>query len=158
MRSIIGFCLFLLAALSSAHAADFKGTPRVIDGNTLKFGETEVALWSLNAPLPHEKCLSTKGKEFPCGKTARRTLDMLLQSRPVECEKQGRAVDKEGRPLVVCYLMGMDINEQMVLSGWAMIIPDEADRYARSQYAAKKTRSGMWRSLRFKPDDFQGRK
>jgi len=161
MRYFPGFAvavLFFTLQTVAAYAADFSGKVQVLDGNTLKFGDTEVALWSLNAPLSDEQCVSTKGKPFPCGKTAFRTLDMLIQNRPIECDIQGDAKDKMNRPLVVCFLQGMDINEQMVLTGWAVILPDESNRYARSQYAAKKTRSGMWRSLRFKPEDINGRK
>lgn len=156
--SIFVLALTAMITSSQTQAADYSGKVAVIDGHTLKFGKTEVVLWSLNAPLPDEKCLSTRGKEFPCGKTAYRTLSMLIQGRSIDCNVQDGRRDKLNRPLVVCYLQRMDINNQMVLSGWAVVMPNEGERYSRSQHAAKKTRSGMWRSLRFSPDDFKGRK
>jgi|GEM_PF-1527622 len=161
MRFIAGIFILALSILplpSQATAADFSGKATVVDGNTLSFGETKVSLWALNAPSQKEQCLSTRGKIFPCGKTANRTLTMLIQGRSIECDIKDGAKDKQSRPLVICRLMGMDINEQMVLSGWAVAKADEGEQYSRSQYAAKKTRSGMWRSLSFKPEDIRGRK
>ncbi len=150
------FALLALLVAASAHAEDFSGMPNVINGYTLEINNTKMYLWGVNSPAKDEYCLSTKGKRFTCGAAADRTLRVLLQSKPVECKEMGKAVD--GTPLVQCFIEKFDVADQLVLNGWAVVKADESNRYSYSEKTARLTKSGMWKSLRFKPDQIQGRK
>ncbi|MCW9035179.1 MAG: thermonuclease family protein [Alphaproteobacteria bacterium] len=149
------FALIVAFATSSAFADDSKGTPKVINGYTMEINNTKVYLWGVNGPNKDEYCLSTKGKRFTCGAAAERTLRVLLQSKSPECKEMGKADDNT--PLVQCSIDRFDVADQLVLNGWAVAKTDETDRYSYSEKTAKITKSGMWKSLTFKPNQILGR-
>jgi endonuclease YncB( thermonuclease family) len=45
---------------SPAHAADFTGVPRIVDGDTLAIGSTKVRLEGIDAPETDQVCLNAK--------------------------------------------------------------------------------------------------
>lgn len=152
------FFLVLLALMlpSMANAEEFSGDALIVNGYTIELGGARAVLWGVNAPNEHETCESSKGKPFTCGLAAKRTLGILIQGRPITCETKGETPD--GRPTVLCKLDGFDLAEQLVLNGWAVAYRPETDRYLYSQKTAKVTKSGMWKSLKFAPEQIHGRK
>jgi len=55
------------------------------------------------------------------------------------------ARDRYGRLLAVCYAGPFDINEQMVLDGWAMAYRKYSEDYVRAETFARARREGLWR-------------
>jgi endonuclease YncB( thermonuclease family) len=98
--------------------SDGTGTPHgfaVSDGDTVKFGRQRVRLFGIDAPEKLQPC--DDGKWFP-GSLATEALIRIIAGRPVSC----RQVDydrKNNRPVVQCYAGAGDLQEQIVLVGWA---------------------------------------
>ncbi len=62
----------------------------------------------------------------------------------VTCKGDSR--DRYDRLIAVCYIGGADINEQMVLQGWALAYRRYSTDYVRAEKAAKSLSRGMWGS------------
>ena len=87
----------------------------VSDGDTVKFGKQPIRLFGIDAPEKLQPC--DDGKWFP-GPLATKALIAFIAGRPVSC----RQVDydrKNNRPVAQCYAGDDDLQEQMVLAGWA---------------------------------------
>lgn len=118
--------------------------PRVIDGDTLAFGDRHVRLWGIDAPELAQVCQFEDGSDYPCGNAARVHLQALVDGRAVTCELQ--AHDKYGREVSRCTVAGADLAAGMVQEGWALDWPRYSSGYYDSaQSFAKDNRLGMWR-------------
>lgn len=115
--------------------------PYVIDGDTLKIGETRIRLIHIDAPEMAQIC-SDNEKTIFCGLKAREYLVKLLEFSIVECISEGE--DKYGRLLANCVANEIDINKNMVQSGWAVINPKYSRKYIHEQAAAKDRKVGIW--------------
>jgi endonuclease YncB( thermonuclease family) len=96
----------------------------VSDGDTVKFGKQLIRLFGFDAPEKLQPC--DDGKWFP-GPMATTALIRIIAGRPVSC----RQVDydrKNNRPVAQCYAGEDDLQEQMVLAGWAWAYT-QYDRY-----------------------------
>jgi endonuclease YncB( thermonuclease family) len=114
--------IVLLAAASPTLAQTIDGTGTahgfaVSDGDTVKFGKQLIRLFGIDAPERLQPC--DDGKWFP-GPLATEALVRIIAGRPVSC----RQVDydrKNNRPVAQCYAGDDDLQEQMVLAGWAWV-------------------------------------
>ena len=143
MRALI-FIAVLLFPLVVA-SADVEGEPKVIDGRTIEIDGQQIRLWGLDAPDIDQVCF-TKKKHIPfrCGVVALEKLQKMLSHQVITCK--GDETDGEGRLIAVCYSGRIEVNENIVLSGWGMADPSQTDKYNRVQGAARNMRSGLWRA------------
>jgi endonuclease YncB( thermonuclease family) len=63
----MGRLIFLLLFCLSAHAEEITGNPHIIDGDSIRIGDTEIRLHGIDAPEAKQLC-KVKGKEWRCGK------------------------------------------------------------------------------------------
>ncbi len=126
-------------AAAQEHAA---GRPRVVDGDTLAFGEERVRILDIDAPEMDQSCLDAKGRAYACGEAATRALEGLAGEAEVRCSGPGR--DVYGRMLARCEAGGRDLGAEMVRSGWAVIYRKLTDAYAAEEAAAEAAGAGMW--------------
>ena len=105
-------------AVSPALAADFKGVPRIVDGDTLVIDSTKIRLDKIDAPETDQFCLNENGVRWTCGIEARDQLAAHIAGRDVTCSSKGTDVYK--RTLAICSLAGEDLNAWMVQQGWAL--------------------------------------
>jgi endonuclease YncB( thermonuclease family) len=96
-----GFCLLAIAifALFSTFDADAKSI-RVIDGDGLEIDGVAHRLFGIDAPEQGQKCNRKGGGNWPCGKSATRALQKLIEQGPVQCKSRGRG--EYGRLLSLC--------------------------------------------------------
>ena len=121
-----------------------RGPARVIDGDTLWVGESQVRLQGIDAPALDQTCQTRKNKRQDCGQLAKQALARLVRGQRVACK--GNRTDSSGRLIALCRLGPFSINEQMVIDGWALAHGDGGEAYARAQTFAKARREGIWRS------------
>jgi endonuclease YncB( thermonuclease family) len=92
------------------------GAARVIDGDSLRIGQTEIRLKGIDAPEGRQTC-ERGGATWRCGEAAANELRRLTQGA-VSCRIVER--DQHGRSLGFCDSEGRDINRALVLSGAAV--------------------------------------
>ncbi|HEC16160.1 MAG TPA: thermonuclease family protein [Sedimenticola sp.] len=144
-RVLIFICMAVALLLPPAAFADVEGEPKVIDARTIEINGQQIRLWGIDAPDIDQLCF-TKKKHIPfrCGVVAIEKLQKLLSNQVITCK--GDKKDEEGRLIAVCYSGRVEVNENVVLSGWGVADPKQTDKYNRAQGAAQNMRDGMWRS------------
>lgn len=130
------------AASANASAADVKGRPEVLSGDTLRIGRVTVRLHGIDAPEDGQYCENAYGRPFECGIQALDALDEMIGRRSVTCV--GDKSNKEGQLLAVCYAGDMNLNSRMVRTGWAVARPAEEPDYAILEKLAKSEKAGIW--------------
>ena len=134
-----------LAALAAAgwfvrrEPADITGTARVIDGDSLTVAGVEIRLYGIDAPEYRQYCFR-RGRPWPCGIDATRTLRTLIANRPVAC--RAREEDRYGRTVASCSVEGRDLGAAMVAGGHAVAYGD----YQLEERAARNAGRGIWSS------------
>lgn len=149
MNKIIAISILLLLPLISM-AEEISGEPKLIDSKTIEIDGQQVRFWGLDAPDLDQICY-TQGKRrspFRCGASTYEKIGKMLQNQTLTCK--GDEHDAEGRLVAICYShmgnMEIEVNEQLVLSGWAVADPKVGKRYKRFENVAKEFRDGLWRS------------
>ena len=97
-----------------------------------------------NAQRPPEHQITT-----PAEKWALAHLKSLIASRQVSCV--GHELDKYERLLAVCSTADTELNQEMVLQGWAISFGD----YEREEAIARQNASGIWRGKFVSPDKWR---
>ncbi len=126
-----------------------KGDAKVIDGRTVEINGQQVVMQEMDAPDLDQICFTKKEHyKFRCGVVAAEKLAKLIAHNPLSCE--GTKTDDKGRLMATCWVgdppQRIDINQQAVLSGWAVYDPAQSDRYKRVQGVARTLRLGLWRA------------
>lgn len=137
-RLLIGASLALLAiALAARAGEEIVGPARVIDGDTIRIGDTRIRLAGIDAPE-----LDTRE-----GKLARLFLVRALGNQEVRCRDTGERTYK--RIVATCSIGTIDLGEFIVREGWARDWPKfSRGRYAEAEAEAQAAGRGIWRGSR----------
>ena len=114
IAAIIGFALVLWLQ-EDVFRDEINGSALVVDGDSLKFNGERVRLLGIDAPELHQKC-QKEGKSWKCGRAATTALKNMIGTQKVEC--RGVEFDRHERLLATCYVNGMNLNRNMVQTGW----------------------------------------
>ena len=127
---------------SDGDAAVVTGRAKVLDGDTIDIAGTRIRLEGIDAPESAQMC-SRKGKGlWPCGEEATEHLKRLTSGRRVVCNDAGE--DRYGRMLGWCAVDGLDINAEMVRSGFAWAFVRYSKRYVSAEREARQAEAGIW--------------
>src|SRR5262245_19405869 len=96
----------------TAQAGDLAGIPRIVDGDTMVIGTTEIRLEGIDVPETDQVCLDATGVRWTCGIEARDRLVAHIAGREIVCTSSG--TDSYKRMLGTCRVMGEDLNRWMV--------------------------------------------
>ncbi len=141
------FCLYSFCAVSAQNVL-------VVDGDSIKIGNKRIRLEGIDAPEYNQTCYYYNKKKYNCGKKAKKYLQSLVNQGRVTCIEKD--VDIYKRSLSSCYVTNsinnkININEQMVKSGWALVYKNKFSDYSSAQDYAKKSRLGVWKGKFMKP-------
>ena len=136
------FAAAIFLFLPGLALADLAGKPVVMDGDTMLFGEHEVTLYGVHAPLITQSCGAT-GKVWSCGWEAALRLEQAIGEEEVTCVAVEDAGD-DGTQLARCRAAGEDLAGLMIDAGF--VVPDEArgGDYAVRAAAAAERGAGIW--------------
>lgn len=126
----------------AAGGGTIRGIPRVVDGDTIHMGSLKIRLQGIDAPESKQECEQQDGKRYRCGERASRKLKKLIGQFAVECNDLG--TDRYGRTLAKCYADGMDLNGEMVKSGWAVAYRKYSVDYVPEEVMARWNGAGIW--------------
>jgi endonuclease YncB( thermonuclease family) len=152
---------FLLCALlagavaASAWFADretvkVSGRVRIIDGDSLVVGGTEIRLYGIDAPEYFQTC-TRAGRPWRCGLDAKDALRAATTGRAVSCSP--REQDRYGRTVAECRAGGVDLGAAMVKGGMAVAY----GAYGADERDARDARRGIWSSQFDRPADWRAR-
>ena len=132
--------LICIASVESAET-ETAGTARVIDGDTIEVSGQRIRLHGIDAP-EHKQMSQRDGEEWDCGRQATIALHEKIGKKPVRCEERDR--DHYGRIVAGCFFRDTDINEWLVLQGWAVAYVRYSRDYMPAEATAKSERRGIW--------------
>lgn len=145
--AIVGAMLLVAALL---HRQEVSGPVRVVDGDTIAYGERRVRLKGIDAPELAQLC--ERGSEsYRCGLDARQALAALVGAGLVTCRLDGR--DRYGRDLGRCEAGGRDLGAELVIRGLAVAYGG----YAREEDEARRRRLGVWAGRFERPAEWRRR-
>lgn len=122
-------------------SSDFSNTLEITDGDSLKIGKNRVRLQGIDAPELKQKCVK-ENQEYNCGVDSKNFLKYLVNDSDVECEY--KELDRYNRILGMCFVNGVNINEQMVENGWALAYRKYNKIFIDNESNAKKRSRGIW--------------
>ena len=118
-------------------------------GTVIWIGETKIRLHGIDAPEMKQTCKTSKGKKQMCGILAKQALERLVKGQDVTCKGDKR--DRYKRLIAVCYVGPFNINEQMVVDGWALAYWQYSNDYISEENSARIATSGLWRGKFLEP-------
>jgi len=154
------FKLFWATTISviaiGVHGAEaISGNPRVVDGDSLKFGSVAVRLHGIDAPESGQVC-SRNGQDWRCGFEAKAALAALVKNHWVDCSEIDK--DRYGRIIAVCSIggpLGIELNREMVATGWAIAYRRYSTDYVTEEMEAQKSGRGIWSGSFVTPEQWR---
>jgi endonuclease YncB( thermonuclease family) len=133
--------LFVRAPAQSGRLLTQASQIAVVDGGTLRLGQTVVRLAGIEPPQRGRTCRTAEGGAVDCGTAAANALAGLVRKRDVDCRLRG--ADRLGRPLAYCEAGGIELNRALVSEGWVRAAKD-APELSEEEKLAKLQRRGLW--------------
>lgn len=114
----------------------------VVDGETLRLGDRTLRLKGLDAPDRGEACRNAGGIAVDCAAASAEALSRLLNGRSITCQIEGR--DSFGRGLGRCAAGGIDVNLELVSTGFAIAAPGSRGALVSAETEARQAGRGLW--------------
>ena len=125
---------------------------KVIDGDSIIINKYEIRLHDIDAPEYKQQCSDKEGKPYPCGINSLRFLTKLIYKKEVNCKVIAR--DYYKRYLATCYKNDLNINNELVKTGNAVIYSNDS-KYYRTEQIAKKAKIGIWQGKFLIPKQYR---
>lgn len=139
----------LLLVLGVLFSAPARANVRVIDGDSLMVDGVEVRLEGIDAPEYHQECYDKDEKPYPCGKKAYEFL-LEIVGQDTTCEEIEK--DRYHRSVAVCYSQGKNLNQEMIVNGWAVAYTSYTNAFAKEEKDAKSAKKGIWQGRFMRPE------
>ena len=159
-RSAVDAPIFLvvltlvLAVMTRLGIIDLEpGAMQVVDGDSLRRGDTDIRLHGIDAPEYRQSCRDKHDTEYFCGKQAADALRGLVKGKDISCASV--ETDRYGRAVAVCRVGELEINREMVRLGWAIAYSSHGTFYLGVEAEAKKAKRGIWAGSFERPEDYR---
>jgi endonuclease YncB( thermonuclease family) len=136
------FLFILVISPSFAQTKTIEGRTRVIDGDTLKIGKSRIRLHGIDAPESKQRCKDKKLSHWLCGQAATKALKEKIDGKVVQCLSDKK--DRYKRYIAICSVDGGNLNQWLVLNGWAVAYRKYSKDYIKVETIAKSRETGIW--------------
>ena len=150
-KYLIFLFLYFTLFQQNIFAKEIYGNPRIIDGDSIEINNEKIRFLGIDAFEKKQKCYRKDGAKYNCGEISTSTLHTIISEQPIRCVTKKK--DHYKRWLATCYIGTLDINENMVLLGHALIFMSE--KYKDAQKEAKKSNAGAWAGEFILPSKFR---
>lgn len=145
LKPIIGVAM-AIASFTQPAAADIRGTPTIIDGDSLELKGQRVDLFGIDSPEPGTICWKENGDSFDCGRIATTALLDLTAGLDVICVPLEESAPERTEAMpATCTAGSFSLNRNMVHTGWALADRTATDDYVETEDQAKAAKRGLWR-------------
>lgn len=144
-----------LLLTSIAAAAEIRGVPKILDGDTVEIGDQRIRIFGIDAPEMEQLCLDAAAQRSTCGLSARNALSSFGARRSWSCTST--EIDQYGRQVARCLIEGQDVGRWMVAHGWALAFIRYSSAYVEDEKAARAARRGLWSGAFISPWDWRFR-
>lgn len=150
---VVALTMLALGVMEFLPGNNIAGNMRVIDGDSLRPADNghDIRLQGIDAPELGQRCRDARGRDYQCGRQARRHLKAIIAGREVKCRVMD--VDRYQRSISVCHAGDTDLNRQMVADGWALAY--RLPIYVPAERSAKNARKGIWQGDFDQPENWR---
>jgi endonuclease YncB( thermonuclease family) len=137
-------------------AAVVSGTGRAIDGDSVLVGAgksvVDIRLYGIDAPEHDQKCQTTSGAAWECGREAVAELAKLVDGRQLSCKVMELEKIGARRPIAKCFDGSNSVADDMLRKGmaWAFrrYLKDDSElkHFVELEAEAKAKRTGIWQA------------
>lgn len=125
----------------------------VVDGDTLKIGDTTYRLHGIDTPEHGQKCNRAGGGTWRCGRESTSALKKLIDGKPVRCDDRGQ--DDYQRTIAVCHVGDLEINDTLVRRGYAWAFTTYSMDYVNVENEARARGVGIWQAPTQTAEEFR---
>ena len=140
LSGAVVLAVFLIT--DTAYAEDIAGHPRIVDGDTLAFGDMRVRLDGIDAPEHGQLCQNGAGHSYNCGQEALVALNGQIRGEEIRCE--GTQHDRYQRLIATWWRGSETLDAWMVAHGWAVAYRRYSQEYVGEEDEAREGHKGMW--------------
>lgn len=133
----------LLFSCSAINAFEVTGIAAIVDGDTINLEGYKIRLIGIDAPEIKQKCQYLSA-DWDCGLSSKNSLIAKISGKPISCDLGKQDLYK--RFLGTCFLNGDNLNEWMVLNGYAVAYRQYSRQYVTAENEARTKKSGIWSS------------
>ncbi|MFN0263367.1 thermonuclease family protein [Tepidamorphus sp. 3E244] len=145
MHQLVRFAIAILALVLVMPSTSLSaGEATIVDGDTLVMDDTTIRLHGIDTPEHSQTCASVDGGEWQCGKLATQKLIALTEGQTVVCDHRG--LDEHGRVIAVCSVGEIELNAELVRSGYAWAFRKYSGDYVGLEAEAKSAAIGIWQA------------
>lgn len=130
----------------------FRGRPRVIDGDTLEIRGESIRLFAVDTPELGQPWWDEDDRHQDAGRLAKEALEKLVTGKRLSVRVLRE--DKYQRSIAIVKVDGRDIGRTLVRQGFGFASPG-SDRYRRVHASAKRRKKGLWRGELQMPWDYR---
>ncbi len=136
------FVLLLQLFALPCGAGSVAGFVTVVSGDTIQIDGVTLRLAWIDAPEPRQTCHHADGRAWACGASATRALSDAVWRKSVHCNQV--TADPNGAAQAICTADGLDLGEELVRQGWAVVREGASPEYEAEQNAARTAQLGIW--------------
>jgi endonuclease YncB( thermonuclease family) len=139
--------ILLAASVAIAAAPSAQADPEISsfafvqDDGSLRVAGNLIYLYGIYIP-PTARTCQTFIRPIPCGPRASLALDFKISGDFIRC--MPRANNPDGSITASCRSRNEDLSEWMLLSGWAVALPDAPFEYSAMESIARSRGIGIW--------------
>ena len=123
--------LLILVVVSTLYSIEFHNpltitdsNPTILDGDTVRTSQNiTIRLKRIDSPEIKQYCSLPNNEKWSCGISAREKLREYIGKSDINCSNEG--VDIYKRVLSYCFANNINLNKEMILSGYAVSYNNE---------------------------------
>ena len=140
-KFLITFSIILSSSASFSEKI-IEGKAKIIDGDTIHIGKNKIRLHGIDAPETNQTC-TINNEIWNCGIESTIALEKFVLEKKVNCKIID--VDRYKRFVGICFANKININQYMVLNGWAIAYRYYSLDFIDDEEIAKKNKIGIWK-------------
>ncbi len=147
--------------VKSSEITFVSGYAKVTDGDTLKIDTFKIRLHGIDAPEKNQQCqkpylkisILTFYEDYPCGLASAEALKKKINNKKIVCKILD--LDYFKRLIGECYKKKTNLNEWLVLNGYAVAFRKYSKKYVSEEITAKQKKKGIWQGKFVMPWDYR---
>lgn len=156
MKLLLKFLIIYFLQISIVFAEEQKGTPIIIDGDTIQINGVKIRLYGIDAPEAGQKCKKRNGANWACGKEAIKVIVRLTKGHQVSC--RGDFYDDFGRLIATCTTKNIEINKELVSLGMAWNFDKYSMHYKEIEKEARRKSVGVFQASTITPWEYRAKR
>jgi len=150
IKNYVIYSILLIVVIGYIYNVNFAyaNKVRIVDGDTIHINKVKYRLHGIDAPEIKQDC-QVNDRKYDCGVKSKNFLESLVENKEITCKQKN--IDKYKRIIATCYTEELNLNKEMVKSGWAIAYKYYSKKYINDELFAQRNKLGMWQGSFLEP-------